>query len=188
MPFIYKITNTVNNKAYIGKTTQLKRRIADHVNKLQKCKHHSECLQSDWNMYGEASFTYEIVEKFDSVFNFDADNLEKYWIKIFNSTNPNSGYNQQAGGSRGPGYRFTESQKKNVSEGMKGRKFSEYTRKAIKESKMKPIKDSNGVIYESTMAAAIKLGINRSSIKEILAGRNRKTKAGLSFTFLKGEV
>ena len=42
--YIYKITNQINNKCYIGQTKDYKQRFADHRRKLRKNKHENQHL------------------------------------------------------------------------------------------------------------------------------------------------
>lgn len=58
---IYKITNIVNNKCYIGSSRNLPKRIYEHKRQLRKDNHHSYKLQKSWNKYGEENFTFEII-------------------------------------------------------------------------------------------------------------------------------
>lgn len=55
---IYKIENTVNGKVYIGSAVNFTRRFRVHKNSLTKGKHSNRHLQSSWNKYGEAKFTF----------------------------------------------------------------------------------------------------------------------------------
>lgn len=59
---IYKITNLVNNKVYIGSSKNIDRRIIQHRQKLNKNKHYNSYLQRAWNKYGEDNFKFETVE------------------------------------------------------------------------------------------------------------------------------
>lgn len=62
---IYKFTNTVNNKFYIGSAQNLRRRFFKHTNLLNKNSHHSLHFQNAWNKYGEDVFIYEVIEYCD---------------------------------------------------------------------------------------------------------------------------
>ena len=59
---IYKITNTANNKIYIGSSKDLAERWASHKQRLRKQTHANAHLQSAWNTYGEDAFRFEVVE------------------------------------------------------------------------------------------------------------------------------
>jgi group I intron endonuclease len=61
IPGIYKITNTVSGKCYIGSANDTTGRIANHKFKLRHNKHFNSHLQNAWNKYGEAVFTFEVI-------------------------------------------------------------------------------------------------------------------------------
>jgi group I intron endonuclease len=74
---IYKITNLINDKCYIGSAIDPKTRFYVHKSHLRKNKHHSILLQRAWNKYGENSFIFEVIEE------CPADDLiirEQYYI------------------------------------------------------------------------------------------------------------
>jgi group I intron endonuclease len=56
---IYKITNKVNNKFYIGSSKNFKKRIHSHLSQLRGQSHHNNHLQNSFNKYGEHEFTFE---------------------------------------------------------------------------------------------------------------------------------
>ncbi len=97
---IYKITNTVNGKVYIGQTTQkLYKRWADHCSSVNKsCK----ALHNSIKKYGKDAF---ICEAILSCVNKDNLNwAESYFIKFYNSFGE-FGYNLSEGGYNYPGYK-----------------------------------------------------------------------------------
>lgn len=60
---IYKITNKVNNKYYIGSTSEsFLMRWKNHINALRKGKHKNIHLQNAFIKYGEESFIFTILE------------------------------------------------------------------------------------------------------------------------------
>lgn len=59
---IYKITNVINNKCYIGSAKNIVYRWRRHKQLLRKNAHHSVLLQRAWNKYKSDSFRFEIVE------------------------------------------------------------------------------------------------------------------------------
>ena len=81
---IYKITNKINNKCYIGKTEDLYTRLYTHI-------HHSNNinLRNDIEKYGLKNFTWEVLES--KIFKHS----ERYYIKLYNSIE--NGYNIQLG-------------------------------------------------------------------------------------------
>lgn len=95
--FIYKITNKVNGKSYIGQTIQnVKERFYQH------CA--TKCSQAILNMvihkaitkYGKSNFTIEVIEEVESA---NLNDRERYWIRYYDSYN--NGYNSTEGGQDG---------------------------------------------------------------------------------------
>lgn len=94
---IYKITNTKNGKVYIGQSVDIDKRFREHRKMLRDNNHINYRLQDDWNVYGEDSFTFEVLEKCRSVY---LNEIEKHTIKEYESTNEEKGYNLSAGNGR----------------------------------------------------------------------------------------
>lgn len=59
---IYKIVNLVNDKFYVGSTTNRKVRFRDHRRKLRLGMHHCKHLQAAWNKYGEEKFDFRVIQ------------------------------------------------------------------------------------------------------------------------------
>ena len=59
---IFKITNIINGKFYIGSSVNVLKRWAVHKSLLNQNKHHSPYLQNSWNKYGKDNFIFEILE------------------------------------------------------------------------------------------------------------------------------
>lgn len=59
---IYQIRCLINNKVYVGKSTNLKARFKNHKNTLKNNTNRNRFLQKDWNKYGESFFVFEIIE------------------------------------------------------------------------------------------------------------------------------
>lgn len=88
---IYKITCLVNNKCYIGQSNGLRERLYHQKYYLNKNQSHHLRLQSDWVLYGQENFKFEVLEYTDNL-----DYREKYWIKFYDSFE--NGYNTTTGG------------------------------------------------------------------------------------------
>jgi len=60
---VYKITNLINNKIYVGESLDVDRRWKDHKDDLNNNKHIDYKLQEDWNIYGKSAFKFEVIEE-----------------------------------------------------------------------------------------------------------------------------
>lgn len=104
MAYIYKITNQINGKVYIGKTTESDIRIRWHQHrkdyKKQQCKNRP--LYNAMNKYGIENFIMEEIEQCDiSILN----DRETYWINYYRAYvgwNDCKGYNATLGGDGKP--------------------------------------------------------------------------------------
>ena len=63
MAVIYRITNMVNNKYYIGSAESFARREWQHRNDLKRGAHKNPHIQASWNKYGGDAFVFEILEE-----------------------------------------------------------------------------------------------------------------------------
>ena len=86
---VYKITNIVNGKFYIGSSNDIKARWRQHKDKLRVNKHGNTYLQNAWNKYGEENFLFEVVEECDPEFQFER---EQYYLNTLNPFD-DQGYN-----------------------------------------------------------------------------------------------
>lgn len=59
---VYKITNVINSKIYIGSALFLHKRKNQHFHLLRINSHHSKYLQNAVNKYGINNFKFEIIE------------------------------------------------------------------------------------------------------------------------------
>lgn len=98
---IYKITNTVNNKCYIGQSADLIKRIQKHIKTLIAGTNRNEHLQNAYNKYGTGKFTIEIIDKCTKE---NLDEREMFWIDYYKSYDPKYGYNKTKGGTGGNSY------------------------------------------------------------------------------------
>ena len=94
---IYKITNKINGKSYIGQSIDIDRRIKEHIRGLNKGYGHNPYFQYAWDKYGENNFEISILEEIDNV-NY-LDEKEIYYISKYKSNDRNYGYNITAGGN-----------------------------------------------------------------------------------------
>ena len=87
---IYKITNLVNNKIYVGSSTNIKKRWRDHKWYLKENKHHNSHLQASVNKYGIGLFKFNIELECDVKLLLIE---ERKVINKYNSNDRTCGYN-----------------------------------------------------------------------------------------------
>lgn len=103
---VYTITNLINNKIYVGSTMQaFNKRKNQHYHLLRKNKHPNRHLQSAYNLYGEKSIVFEILE---SVLPEYCLSQEQYWMNMLNSTSPNVGYNLNVNATGKFGFKYSD--------------------------------------------------------------------------------
>ena len=86
--YIYKITNLINNKIYIGQTNNFVRRKQQHINATISNKISNKYLYNAMKKYGIQNFKFEIIEYVDNY-----NEREQYWINFYKSNMSNFGYN-----------------------------------------------------------------------------------------------
>lgn len=102
--FIYKITNKVNGKVYVGQTRfTIEHRFNQHK-RNHNIEHRKQPLYMAFAKYGIENFEVEELEQVDVE---KLDEREKYWIAYYNSFK--DGYNATIGGN-GNIYLWTDSQ------------------------------------------------------------------------------
>lgn len=95
---IYKITNLINNKVYIGlTTTTLDYRWARHITE-SKNPQNTKHLYKAMRKYGVDNFNIEEIDRAETL--DELGELERKYIKEYNSTDYKCGYNLTAGGER----------------------------------------------------------------------------------------
>lgn len=105
---IYKILNKINNKCYIGSSSNLYKRKKQHFNSLLKNKHYNLYLQRAYNKYKLENFEFIIL---CNCIEEQLINLEQYYIDKFKPE-----YNSAPLAGKTTGYKFTEEQKRKQSE------------------------------------------------------------------------
>ena len=208
IPGIYKITNTVNNKIYIGCASNIRTRINGHLYDLRKGIHKNDYLQKSWNKYGEKAFIFEAVE------NCAVDVLhtrEHYWVNQSNCLNRNIGYNIKPTDPNGCSihsqttiekisnhhkqnnikpsikcyeagqvYNNSELCKNNLAKAREKLKDVDFKKIHREKRGKKVIDQSTGIIYNSLAEVCELIGITKGSFSRILLGK-RKNKTTFKY-------
>lgn len=134
--YIYKTTNNITRKSYIGshlcrKPGYLKSYLGSGI-----------ALKDALEKYGKQNFSKEIIEYLD----LEADTMisESHYIKKFNTLVPN-GYNISPTGGNFKNNKLSEDHKRKISESHKGIKHSEETKKKLRQISKGKIPTNKGV-------------------------------------------
>ena len=171
---IYKISNNLNNKVYIGSSIDVERRWRQHKEASinEKDHHYNYPLMIAFREFGIANFTFEVV---DTLPDYQAMiQAEHDWIIKENCVVPN-GYNQ-TNNTNSPMF------DPNVAKKMSDTKRDKYG-KRVSEI------DLNGNIidvWDSLAEAGEKTGLDRFKISDVCNGR-RLTTGDRVFRFLDEE-
>ena len=181
---VYKITNTINNKIYVGSTANKLGFIArwkHHLSRLRKNKHCNQHLQRAFNKHGEGALIFEILETCEKDHCIP---LEQKYLDSLKPYNPTIGYNicAVAGSTLGRKHsaetrakisknrtygephnknkQMTEEARKNMSSAQKNSTKNKEHLDLLNKSKRKPVigtcKKTGNIIYlEHTKASDI---------------------------------
>ena len=106
MTYIYCITNVINNKIYVGKTTQsIEERFKEHCQDSQRTKCEKRPLYDAMNKYGIENFIIECLEEIED--ESLLSEKEIYWINEL-GTYGKGGYNATKGGDGSILYDYNE--------------------------------------------------------------------------------
>lgn len=124
---IYKTTNKLNGKIYIGQLTLINKK--DYLGSGVHLKNAVE-------KYGKENFTREVI--CECLTQEELNEKEKYWIAHFNATNPDIGYNICDGGRGASGFKHSEETRSIIGESNRKRPpITEETRQKMIASSRK---------------------------------------------------
>lgn len=178
---IYKITNDINNKVYVGQTTRkIKERIADYKKEM-KYKSDSRPIIRAMSKYGFEHFKFEILVD-DIKSKEEMDKLEIQYIKNYHSLVTENGYNIELGGNSIG--KHNEETKRKISEAQLGEKNHMYGKRGeLNATSKKVIELTTGKIYNSAMLAADDLQLEFSHVCSVARG-DRGSHKGYVFRYL----
>ena len=151
---IYLVTNTTNNKKYVGQTIKrdipgkrnnFLKRWEQHVKESFRPKRRRNRFHDAINHYGEHAFKVELIE--DDVLESLVDERESYYIELYDTFGEN-GYNSTRGG-----------------QGVHGIKFSQETLKKLSNNSKK--------VWEELRNNETKLKIRNQKISSKLKGQSK---------------
>jgi group I intron endonuclease len=191
---IYKITNNVNGKVYIGQTSQgIRKRWSQHCCDGACPKLHKAIIK-----YGKKNFS---VQRIDVAYSKEeANQKEMYWIEQYDSANHDNGYNLSLGGAFGNFNKETRAKMSDSHKGEKnyfyGKHHSEECRARMAELKKGVYTDGNhprakkvicvetGEVFDTIKEAAQKHGLSPQKISLVCIGTyGRNTTGGLHWKY-----
>ena len=119
---VYKQT-IPNGKIYIGITKQDVKTRWKNGHGYDNNRHFKRAI----NKYGWENIIHEVL--FKNLTKEEACLMEKFYIQLYNSSNPKCGYNNSLGGEKGALH--SENSKKKISEAQTGRKLSQSTKEKM---------------------------------------------------------
>lgn len=124
---VYIHENKINGKRYVGQTCQKPEERWDSGRGYKTCTYFYNAIQKyGWNEFEHIIFV-------DNLNKEEANEIEQYLIKFYDTMNPQNGYNLTKGGEGISGFKMTEEQKKKISMAQTGKEVSEETRRKIGE-------------------------------------------------------
>ncbi len=164
---IYKTTNLINNKIYIGQSNENRKDYLGGTILLKAIK-----------KYGKNNFKMETI--ISGNFNKELINeLEKHFIRLFNSNNRLIGYNIQNGGTSYGGHSLETISK--IKKSLTGKTMSLASRlKSSNSKKGKPAKNRRkvlntitGFIYDSVTIAEFENDLTYRTLARMLTGKRK---------------
>ena len=182
---VYKITNLVTNKVYIGITNQ--------GSGVRYQKHWSDARHGDpcpihlsMAKYGEENFKLEVID-FAKTYD-ELKEKEKYWIKQCDSKNREKGYNLTDGGDGTFGRMHSEETKEKIRQKAIGRKASEETKKrmSLSQQKHKELHQKNADHARMfNYRPVIALDLDGNTLKEFVTTKECAKEYRVSSTMIK---
>ena len=195
---IYKATNKINGKVYIGQTVRsLQERMAEHA------RHTQTTFDRALKKYGLDAFDIEQIDSTDSV--DELNQKEIYWIEFYNCVVPN-GYNMCEGGGNTKGFHHKEESKRKMAEikstsywgennpffgkthseearqkmSAKRKGMAHLTPEAIQKVRASHYKAKvrnidTGEVFDSVKEAALKYGLKDTHITRVCKGHRKRT-------------
>lgn len=165
---IYLMKNTKDNKVYVGKSTNINKRIANHLKSLKRNEHYNKHLQGAWNKDSE-HFIFSILEECTIE---NINEREIYWISFYQSNKMQYGYNKTDGGSGTIGHELTKEHKQKLREANKGQ-VPWIKGKKHKQETIEKIKEKNKLAHLG-VTPSNKIPVTQEMLDDFKSGMQKK--------------
>ena len=180
---IYYIKNIINNKLYIGKSTNIEKEwVSSHRCRLRNNNHSNSYLQASWNKHGEENFEHKIILVCSKE---ELNSNEIKMIEEYKSSRKEYGYNLTNGGDGLSGWKMPEELKAKFSAMFSGKGNPFFGRKHTEQSKnaMSIYHRNNPISDESQKKAALNR-IGKRKVFGITKNRGVKKKGNTDSCFV----
>ena len=171
---IYKATNIINNKVYIGQTI--------HTLNVRKAQHersheygYKTAFSNAIRKYGKENFIWEVIYETNSI--EDLNEKESYYIKYYKSLVTENGYNLKGGGGNDF---LTQEVKNKIGEAQLGEKNHMFGKTGeLNPTSKKVINITTNMIFGSASEAARYDKANFSHVCAVCRGLRGSTKGNV---------
>lgn len=161
MKGIYKITNLINNKVYIGQTDRFNHREREHFYRLENNVHHNEHLQKAFNKYGKENFIIELIVETE-----DLNEMELFYINEYGGIDSDLNYNMKDPVTM----KWSEYVRVKQRKAMTGKNNPNYGKKWSQEQKDNSSKKKKGVTLEDRLGKE-KADLAKEKMRKSQTGR-----------------
>ena len=159
MHYIYKYTNKINGKVYIGQTNNLQKRFNGHKSEAfnPKSKGYNLPFHCAIRKYGIKTFIYEVLEEIEDGESQDFINdREIFFIDFYHSLTTENGYNLTVGGDGCPKPPLTYEEKLSRSKLFTGDEIKDIQQRLLNDEEFDDIEE----IYKPKLKRTFLVNIN----------------------------
>ena len=159
MHYIYKYTNKINGKVYIGQTNNLQKRFNGHKSEAfnPKSKGYNLPFHCAIRKYGIKNFIYEVLEEIEDGESQDFINdREIFFIAFYHSLTTENGYNLTVGGDGCPKAPLTYEEKLSRSKLFTGDEIKDIQQRLLNDEEFDDIEE----IYKPKLKRTFLVNIN----------------------------
>jgi group I intron endonuclease len=163
MPYIYKYTNKINGKIYVGQTNNLQKRFSGHKSEAfnPKANGYNLPIHAAIRKYGLENFTFEVLEEIaEGESQRFIDDREIYFIGYYHSLITENGYNLTIGGEGCPKPPLTYEQKLQRSKLFTGEEIQDIQRRLMNDEEYDDIEKIYAPNLKRTFLVNINTGAN----------------------------
>jgi group I intron endonuclease len=177
MTGIYQIVNEVDNKRYVGSSSNITYRFYRHRYQFRSHTHANGHLQAAWNKHGQESFRFTVIEECPEEVLL---NRESAWIEYYRSWDREFGYNLTRNPTK---VVHGEETRKKIANSLRGRTASDEAKKHTSEGLIAFYKSPKGLATKQriaetsrgrTKSAEVRKKIREAQLGKYISAETRK--------------